>query len=582
MPQARFDTYYRHDEMTGLLRDYASRYPGLCRLSSLGQSPEGREFWLMEITGYEAGPPDDKPGFYIDGNVHAGEVTASAACLYTIDSLLSSYATDPSVRRLVDTTAFYIRPRVSPDGAELYLATAHNLRSVPRAYPHAERQPGLHPEDVDGDGWALLMRVADADGEWRISETDPRLMVARRADEPAGGPFYRVYPEGIVYGAVGEDGLARRDELRHPLRLAPAYWGLDLNRNFPANWQPEHVQKGSGPYPLSEPETRASADFILGHPNIAMIVCYHTHGHFVFRPPSSRPARDFAASDIEGVYRVLGERYTGLTGGPVLQSYDEKAGTARIGSLMDWGYQHLGIVGWVPELWAWGRDYDGDGKVGDADLLRWNDEELGGEGFVAWRPFEHPQLGRVEIGGWKTKFTSQNPPGKFLLGEIEPHYRWTLYLAESLPRLVVAGVRAAPLGGGAWRVTALVRNTGLLPTNVTEQALRAQRRVGVEAELVVESGTVEALDGGGGGGAGGGAAARRELGHLGGRISRLASGEATTRSAGGGGGIPGLSQAGPEGGAVEVSWIVRGQGRVRVRARSARAGVASSGAVEVG
>jgi murein tripeptide amidase MpaA len=46
--------------------------------------------------------------------------------------------------------------------------------------------------------------------------------------------------------------------------------------------------------------------------------------------------------------------------------------------------------------------------------LAWNDGELDGEGFVDWTPFEHPQLGRVEMGGLKTKFTAQNPPPTFL------------------------------------------------------------------------------------------------------------------------------------------------------------------------
>ena len=38
-------------------------------------------------------------------------------------------------------------------------------------------------------------------------------------------------------------------------------------------------------------------------------------------------------------------------------------------------------------------------------LLKWNDEALNGEGFKPWKEFDHPQLGKVEIGGWKTKFT---------------------------------------------------------------------------------------------------------------------------------------------------------------------------------
>ena len=36
----------------------------------------------------------------------------------------------------------------------------------------------------------------------------------------------------------------------------------------------------------------------------------------------------------------------------------------------------------------------------DLKLLRWSDEQLAGKGYIDWYPFEHPQLGPVEIGGW--------------------------------------------------------------------------------------------------------------------------------------------------------------------------------------
>jgi len=284
-----------------------------------------------------------------------------------------------------------------------------------------------------------------------------------------------------------------------------------------------------------------------------MIICYHTHGHFVFRPPSSKPAKDFINFDINVVYKVLGDKYTELTGGPVRQSYDEKTGSARIGSLMDWAYQHLGIIGWVPELWAWGRDYDGDGKVGELDCLRWNDEELGGEGFVNWHPYSHPQLGAVEIGGWKTKFTSQNPPGKFLEPELKCHHDFTLYLAGSLPRVTLGKVAVEPLGGETYRVTASVKNTGLLPTNLVDQAITAQKANPVQVKIALEG--LELLNG----------PAAQSVGHLPGRISRVRSADAAYSYL--------YFLAGPMGAPEpSVSWVVRGKGRAVVTTVSEKAG----------
>ena len=42
--------------------------------------------------------------------------------------------------------------------------------------------------------------------------------------------------------------------------------------------------------------------------------------------------------------------------------------------------------------------------------MRWNDEVMHGAAFVDWQPFQHPQLGPVDIGGWHGKLYQQNAP----------------------------------------------------------------------------------------------------------------------------------------------------------------------------
>src|SRR5690606_27237685 len=103
--------------------------------------------------------------------------------LHTADLLLHGYGSDPEITALLDTRAFYIAPRVQPDGAELYLTTPLTLRSSVRPWPKDEEDEGLTPDDINGDGLILQMRVPDPKGEWRISEHDDRLMVKRRPDE---------------------------------------------------------------------------------------------------------------------------------------------------------------------------------------------------------------------------------------------------------------------------------------------------------------------------------------------------------------------------------------------------------------
>ena len=94
---------------------------GLCELSSIGTSTEGRDLMLVTVTYSSTGTAASKPAFWLDGNTHAGEVTGCEACLHFLYTLLSDYASgDASTGLMLATSTIYCVPRVSPDGAELY------------------------------------------------------------------------------------------------------------------------------------------------------------------------------------------------------------------------------------------------------------------------------------------------------------------------------------------------------------------------------------------------------------------------------------------------------------------------------
>ena len=76
IPVPRFDQFYRHTELTRLLQDYAAAAPQIISLSSLGKSFEGRDIWLLTLTNRHTGEDIDKPAFWVDGNIHAAELTA--------------------------------------------------------------------------------------------------------------------------------------------------------------------------------------------------------------------------------------------------------------------------------------------------------------------------------------------------------------------------------------------------------------------------------------------------------------------------------------------------------------------------
>lgn len=552
----RPDRFYRFADLTALLERWVAQYPKLAALSSIGKTHEGRDIWCVTLTNTETGPHDEKPGYFIDANVHAGEVTGSTIALHTIHHLLTNYGSSDFATRLMDTMAIYVVPRVSVDGAERYLTSAESLRSSTRPYPGLEAPTGFLREDVDGDGQALAMRIQDPNGPFKVSPHDPRLLIPREPDE-VGGTYYWLLPEGRL---AEVDGLI--GEIKPP--VSP--YGLDLNRNFPAHWKPD-VSGGGGPYPLSEPETRAIAEFMLARRNLTGSQHYHTFSGVILRPSTVRPDADFDRKDLERYEAIgrLGEAETGYACIAIHDDFLTDKKNPHGGLLLDWAYDHQGLITFSTELWSLGLHlglerakapldfYFGRTRTEDDELamLKWVDEHLDGVGFVPWRPFDHPQLGRIEIGGWQYKHVIQNAPGPVLEEVSTKNMAFTLRAAACAPKLTVRETRVERLEGQTWRIEVVFENTGYLPTSVTEKAIAVQAVRPDKAVLRLASG-VERVAG----------ELEQPMGFLPGRGAQAAPPPLSVSL-----GVPTRRK---------ISWIVRGPegAEVTVEGRSERGGVA--------
>lgn len=486
MPEVAWDRYYRYADLTKIIEGYRDENPGLVQVESVGKSHEGRDIWLVTVTDSATGPAADKPAFWCDGNIHASEVSASTAVLMVLDKLVKGFR-DGSLSGLLAERAFYLVPRFNPDGAEWALEDVPRIiRSSTRPYPHDEDDPeGLERQDIDGDGRILSMRVPDPNGPWKIAEEEPRLM-RRRDPGESGGQYYRVLPEGLFHNF---DGVT--------MRTRKIKEGLDLNRNFPSAWRQEHEQYGAGPFPASEPEVRAIVQAVFDRPNICGAVTFHTFSGVLLRPPSRMPDDDIPPEDL-WTYKSLGEKGFAMTGYPAISNFHEfKYHPKEVitGVFDDWMYEHRGVHAWTVEIWSpqrqagitdykyieWFRDHPFED---DVKLLKWSDEKLGGRGYVTWRPFEHPQLGAVEIGGWDAHLAFRNPPVEFLEAEVAPLADWVLWHAATGPRLSLREVKTEPVGDGAVRIRLVVQNAGWLPTSVTKLGADRQLARGVVGEIV--------------------------------------------------------------------------------------------------
>ncbi|MFN7171277.1 MAG: M14 family metallopeptidase [Fimbriimonadaceae bacterium] len=486
VPAIDFSRYYRYDQLSDLLKQFASEFPKLVCLEHIGTSHEGRPILMATVTNQETGADLDKPAFWCDANIHATELSASTAVLNIIHKLCTEYGNDPSVTRAVDTRTFYLVPRLNPDGAELAMADRPRfLRSSTRPYPFDEEElEGLELMDVDGDGRILNMRIKDPNGRWAISEEEPRLLRKRRPEE-TGGEYYRLFYEGLFHNFDGLTYKPRRNKER-----------LDLNRNFPSAWRLEHEQYGAGPYPTSEPEVAAAVKAISDRPNICGAITFHTFSGVHLRPPS-RFADDEMPSEDIWLYKEIGQKGTELTGYPAISNFHEfKYHPKEVitGVFDDWVYEHRGAFAWTTEIWSpqrqagitdykyieWWRDHPFED---DLKMLKWSDEKLGGRGYIDWYPFEHPQLGQVELGGWDSIYAFRNPPFEYLEAEVKPMADWVIWQALISPKLEILRTEVTQLEPGLAKIRFAVQNTGFLPTYVTKIANDRKLVRGVVAEI---------------------------------------------------------------------------------------------------
>jgi len=442
--------YYNYEEMTDILKKLENKYSHLCNLYSTGQSIQNRELWLMEIGNPKTGELNKKPALYIDGNIHGNEVNGMMVPLYTIWYLLTRYGNDKYVTNLVDTRTFYIKPSVNPDAMNSFI-TEPNTMHHPRwnFRPVDNDGDGLFDEDpeedINGDGEISYMRRKDPQGRWKIGE-DPRIFKRVGPDDPPGGWEF-IGTEGIDNDG---DGKINED--------IPG--GVDLARNFPAEWS--FSVKTGHPYPLSEPETKAVVDFFMEHKNIGGVVHYHNMGKLImmrigeYERPQTPPETE-GMTKIEKLMsyfrslRIPRERRydhrnlaTIAERGAQLLGY-RATPLGGVGQFGCWAYEHFGVYTFLIELWNIPADYDDDGRVSREEQLRWIDTELNGEGFVEWKPFDHPQLGKIEIGGNFKKFFRRTPPGRYLAEHCNNNCLFSLYVAEKLPVMTIENIEITPV-----------------------------------------------------------------------------------------------------------------------------------------
>jgi hypothetical protein len=456
--QISFNKYYTSEGLAALGKKIADAHPNLVKRESIGKSTEGRDIWMLAITNYEVGDADRKPGFYVDGNIHSNEIQGGEICMYTAWYLTENFKDIEYIKKMLDDRIFYIVPTINPDARNNYMLEP-NTGSSPRAGMIAldDDGDGLFDEDgyddLDGDNSITRMRRKSPTGTMIIDPKDPRMMIQIGPDDEVTADRY----EYLGSEGIDNDGDGRVNE--------DTFGYYDPNRDWGWKWQPDYVQRGALKYPFTAPETRAVADFVLAHPNIAGAQSYHNSGGMILRGPGAEEdLSTYNRQDIQ-IYDAIGKKGEKMMPGyRYLTVYKDLYSV--FGGELDWFYGSRGIYTFTNEIFASFAYYKS--KERDRNQQYSFDKDLlMGDSFTPWKKFNHPTYGEVEIGGFKKNF-GRATPGFMLEEEAHRNMAFTFYHAHHMPLLSISDIKEKKLAGGLTEVTAYIKNDRLIPTHASQ------------------------------------------------------------------------------------------------------------------
>lgn len=180
-----------------------------------------------------------------------------------------------------------------------------------------------HPGGIDGVTFHVLPMV-NPDG----------VTVAVHGAQAIADPALRAQVESIL-AAKGESHSRWKANAR----------GTDLNRNYAAGWEAltgraPGSERYRGPSPLSEPESKALADYFLRY-DFAATVSYHSYGSLIYWQGAS--------GELAAVNRTLAQVVGDSAGYPLEEN---ELATVERGGFKDWALMDCGVPSITVEIGA--------------------------------------------------------------------------------------------------------------------------------------------------------------------------------------------------------------------------------------
>ncbi|NNF74509.1 MAG: T9SS type A sorting domain-containing protein [Flavobacteriaceae bacterium] len=111
-----WDAYPTYTEYVAKMNYFATTYPSICTLETIGTTVNGRSLFVLKISD-NVSTDEAEPEFFYSSSMHGDELAGFPLMIRLIDYLLTNYGSDAEVDNLVNTTEIFICPNANPDGS---------------------------------------------------------------------------------------------------------------------------------------------------------------------------------------------------------------------------------------------------------------------------------------------------------------------------------------------------------------------------------------------------------------------------------------------------------------------------------
>lgn len=435
----------------------AKNYPQFAKVRSLTKTVGGKEIWQVTIG---TGNVDSKPAILVVGGVEGNLPLSTELAIGFAENILQGTNTD-SIKTLLSKTTFYVFPNMSPDAMEQYFAALQYERQGNATVTDEDRDGKSNEDgydDLDGNKKITWMRIESPVGEYKTHPNDPRVLVKADVSKGEKGK-YIVVAEGIDND---KDNLFNED----------GEGGVSFNKNL--SYKHPSFTPGSGEFAVSENETRALLDYLYERYNVYAVISFGSNNNlstaYTFNPAA------VAQTIITGwlqpdtkVNSMVADLYS-----KTVNMKDAPATSAGGGDFLSWAYYHYGRFSfstpgwWVPKTKPDTAKNEKAFTVEDAtaNYLRWASQQNISNTFTDWKAIQHPDFPnqKVEVGG-VDPFVLTTPPYSLVPDLVKKHSNFLVKLATYQPEIDIVNLKTEKLAGGLTRVTVDIINKGAMASH---------------------------------------------------------------------------------------------------------------------